>query len=129
MKNETRKWLEYADENLRSAQILMDSGLYNPCLQNLQQGVEKWMKAVLVELSGKFIKTHSIAKLKHELEEIGTLFDITDDECDLLDTIYLPSKYPVVSAIPDYDPDLEICKTCVEIAMRVEKSALKIIDG
>lgn len=41
MKNETRKWLDYAEENLKSAKILMDSGLYNPCLQNVQQGVEK----------------------------------------------------------------------------------------
>lgn len=129
MKNETRKWLDYAQENLRSARILMDSGLYNPCLQNVQQGVEKLMKAVLVELSGKFIKTHSIAKLKYEIDEIGMLFDITDEACDFLDTIYLPSKYPVGSVLPDYAPDLEICKTCIEIGLRVEKSALKIISG
>lgn len=129
MKNETRKWLDYALENLKSAKILMDSGLYNPSLQNVQQGVEKWMKALLIEFSGKFIKTHSIAKLKQEAEAIGVLLDIEDDECDLLDTIYLPSKYPVASVIPDYDPDLEVCRICIEIAQRVEKSAIKIING
>jgi len=35
MKDETKKWLEYADENLRSARLLLDSELFNPCLQNV----------------------------------------------------------------------------------------------
>jgi len=45
MKDETKKWLEYADENLRSARLLLDSELFNPCLQNVQQAVEKMLKA------------------------------------------------------------------------------------
>jgi len=36
MKDETAVWLEYAAENLASAQILLDSGLFNSCLQNVQ---------------------------------------------------------------------------------------------
>ena len=32
MKNETKLWIEYADENLLSAKILLDSHLYNPSL-------------------------------------------------------------------------------------------------
>lgn len=36
MKDETKKWLEYADENLRSAKVLLDSKLFNPCLQNVR---------------------------------------------------------------------------------------------
>jgi HEPN domain-containing protein len=41
MKDETKKWLEYADENLRSAGLLLGSDLFNPYLQNVQQAVEK----------------------------------------------------------------------------------------
>ena len=33
MKDETKKWLEYADENLRSAKLLFDSDPINPFLQ------------------------------------------------------------------------------------------------
>jgi len=32
MKDETKKWLDYADENLRSAKLLFDNELFNPCL-------------------------------------------------------------------------------------------------
>lgn len=44
------------------------------------------------------------------------------DDCDLLDTIYLPSKYPIGSVIPDYQPDAEICGQCIKIADRVAKN-------
>jgi predicted nucleotidyltransferase len=40
MKEQTRKWLEYADDNLLSARLLLENKLFNPCLQNIQQSVE-----------------------------------------------------------------------------------------
>ncbi len=49
MKDDTRLWLKYADENLQSAKVLKDNSLFNPCLQNIQQAVEKFLKAVIVE--------------------------------------------------------------------------------
>lgn len=51
MKDETKTWLRYADENFDSARVLLESKLFNPCLQNVQQAVDKWLKALLVELS------------------------------------------------------------------------------
>jgi HEPN domain-containing protein len=122
MKDETKIWLGYADENLESAIVLLDRSLFNACLQNVQQCVEKLLKALLVEFSDKVIKTHNIAKLRQISNEQGVTIDISEDECDLLDTIYLPSKYPISSVIPDYQPDAEICSQCIEIAERVEKS-------
>ena len=62
MKDETKIWHNYAAENLESARILLKSSLFNACLQNVQQCVEKLLKALLVEFSYKLIKTHSIAK-------------------------------------------------------------------
>lgn len=127
MKDETAIWLKYAAENLESARILLDNGLYNSCLQNVQQSVEKSLKAVLVELSADLVKTHSISRLKQMLMEKGADVNITDDECDLLDTIYLPSKYPIGSVIPEYTPDADICRDCVAIASRVNNSVVKIL--
>lgn len=83
MKDETKTWLRYAGENLESAKILLQSELYNPCLQNVQQSVE---------------------------------IKITDDDCDFLNSIYLPSKYPVGSVLADYEPDEKICQKAIAIA-------------
>ncbi|MCU0610441.1 MAG: HEPN domain-containing protein [Candidatus Eisenbacteria bacterium] len=34
MSDEFLRWLSYATENLRSAEVLLESGLYNPSLRN-----------------------------------------------------------------------------------------------
>ena len=128
MKDETKKWLEYADENLRSAKLLLDSELFNPCLQNVQQAVEKMLKAVLVESTKKIKKTHSINELVSLLAEIGLNVDITEDECDLLDSIYLPSKYPLGGILPDFEPDLQTCRKCVALAERVWDSITSLLS-
>ena len=127
MKDETKMWLDYAAENLASARILLKSSLFNSCLQNARQSVEKLLKSLFTEFSYKLIKTHSIAKLRQVLKEQGIFIDISEDDCDLLDTIYLPSKYPIGSVIPDYQPDAEICGQCIAIAEQVEQSVKKIL--
>lgn len=127
MKGETRKWLEYADENLKSAKLLLDNELFNACLQNAQQAVEKMLKAVLVDFSIKFKKTHSTNELVMMLAEKSLDINLTEEERELLDSIYLPSKYPLASILPDFEPDERICKNCIAIAERVRESVLALL--
>ena len=127
MKDETKKWLDYADENLRSAKILLESDLYNPTLQNVQQAVEKMLKAICTEFSLKFRKTHSINELAAILAANNLNVGLTPDECDLLDSIYLPSKYPLGSVLPDFEPDAKICKKCITIAENLRQTIGKIL--
>ena len=128
MKDVTKKWLDYADENLRSAKLLFDNELFNPCLQNVQQAVEKMLKAVLVELATKLIKTHSINELVTILAKHSLNVDITEDDCDLLDSIYLPSKYPLGSILPDFEPDMQTCSQCIAVADRVRDSVASLLS-
>jgi len=129
MKKDTEAWLTYAEENLASAEILRQSRLFNPCLQNLQQAVEKFLKAVLIEKSAGLTKTHSIRELNGILAGLGVSVEITEDEVDLLDSIYLPSKYPAFSVLPPFMPDDEICGQCMVIAQSVRFSVRKTLDG
>jgi len=103
MKDETRIWIEYAEENFKSAKILLKSKLFNPCMQNIQQSIEKSLKSVLVENSIGLKRAHSISDLKHTLEENNFTVMMTDDDCDFIDSIYLPSKYPLISVIASND--------------------------
>ena len=48
MRDETEIWLNYSKENLESAKILLKSGLFNPCLQNIQQCVEKAYSIIIL---------------------------------------------------------------------------------
>lgn len=88
MKEETRQWLKYADENIQSSKILLESHLYNPSLQNAQQTIEKYIKAYFIENHLKLQKTHNILSLNEILKQNGIFLNITDDEIDLIDTIY-----------------------------------------
>jgi HEPN domain-containing protein len=126
MRDETRKWFQYAEENLASAKLLLQSDLFNPCLQNVQQTVEKALKAVLIEKAIRLRKTHDILAIKYLLQEHGLDIDLSDDDCDFLNSIYLPSKYPVGSVLADYEPDETICREAISIAERALLSAGKL---
>ena len=123
MKSETKLWLDYATENYQSAEILMESHLYNPALQNIQQSIEKNLKALFIEYGIKQKKTHNIVILVEMLNQHHKEIDIDDDEIDLIDSIYLSSKYPIGSALPDFEPNIDICKKCLKIAYKVKISA------
>ena len=121
MKDETKLWLDYAKENLLSAQILLESSLYNTVLQNTQQSIEKDLKALFVEKGIKLQKTHSISSLVETLKQNNIIIDISEDDMDLIDSIYLSSKYPFGSVLPDFEPDNSICKTCINIAINIKE--------
>ena len=48
MQEETSNWLKYSEENLEAAKVLFESNLYNPCLHNIQQSIEKALKSLFV---------------------------------------------------------------------------------
>lgn len=125
MKKDTELWLEYAEDNLKSAVVLLKSELFNPSLQSAQQAVEKYIKALLIERAAGLLKTHSIRELTGIIELVGISISINDDEIDLLDSIYLPTKYPAFSVLPYFMPNEAICKQCVGIAERVKADVLK----
>lgn len=81
MKNEARVWLDYAEENLMAARLLLEQKLFNPCLQNMQQSIEKALKALLLEKAHNHRKTHSITELVHLLADQQIIIDLNEEDC------------------------------------------------
>lgn len=127
MQEETKNWLTYSEENLEAAKVLLESELYNPCLHNIQQSVEKALKSLFIEKVVPFKKTHNIMELKTILETNSISIELTEDECDFLDSIYLPTKYPLGSALPLFYPDKSICKNSISLAERVIKEVKELV--
>lgn len=115
MNDETRLWLSYADENLEVADLALAHGHLNARLQNAQQALEKLLKAVIIEKGLEFRRTHSIRELVQILATEQIDPELSDDDIDLMDTICLLSKYPVLSALPNAMPTQEICQKVVDI--------------
>lgn len=128
MNDETRLWLSYATENLQSAELLLTHQLWNPCLQNAQQAVEKFLKALLIESALPLRRTHSINELVRLLAGSGIESGLVEDECDLLDAIYLPTKYPLGSALPHFVPSEEVSRRCVQIAARTAARVRQLLE-
>lgn len=130
MKTEAVAWLRYAQENLNIAELAISHEHFNACLYNSQQAAEKYLKSVIVELALEFKRTHNILRLRQLLIEAGVDdVGLTEDECDLLDAIYMPSRYPLAGVLPDAMPDREICKRCLHIAHRVRDSVTEYLYG
>jgi len=119
MNDEAGEWLAYAEENLRVATLTLESRLLNSCIHNAQQATEKALKTLCFTRGLPLKKTHSIRELRDDLAKAGTAIELSDDECDLLDSVYLPSKYPVASVLPRFYPDQRIAQQCLGIAERV----------
>ena len=127
MSDEARLWCQYADENRRSALVLLGQSLFNPCLQNAQQAVEKYLKALLLKHELPLRRTHSIQELALLLRESRIDVPLSDDDIELLDSIYLPSKYPVGSALPDFVPGEEVCRRCIALAEMIRATVEKAL--
>jgi HEPN domain-containing protein len=127
MQEATKEWLIYSDENYEAAKILLESELFNPCLHNVQQAIEKALKSMFIERIIPFKKTHNILELKTILESNEVKIDLTEDECDFLDSIYLPTKYPIGSALPSFYPDKIICNNSILIAERVINNVKELL--
>jgi HEPN domain-containing protein len=119
MKDETRAWLNYAAENLAVAELSLTHNYLNACLHNAQQAVEKYLKALLIEHELPFKKTHTIFILWQSLADKGFGTALTEEDCTLLDSVFMPSRYPLFSILPDSMPDKETCEKCIRIARRV----------
>jgi len=128
MRNETRFWLQYADENLDVAELALANDHLNACLHNAQQAVEKYLKTLVIEYELPFKKTHAIYALWQVLTDYGLQTALSEEECDLFDAVYMPSRYPLFSILPDEMPDRETCVKCIMISKNVKESVQFILS-
>ena len=125
MKDETKLWLDYAKENLLSAQILLESSLYNTVLQNTQQSIEKDLKALFVEKGIKLQKTHSISSLVETLK-ISNELNLDPRDATLFYAEWWrrkynggkPSKEFIFKSIGNISPILYCCLSCITNSTR-----------
>lgn len=105
MKKSTKEWLKSAELDIESIRLLRKVEKLTPVVSfHAQQTVEKCLKALLEEFTGKVPKEHSIIKLHKLVNETMTIeidYDILTD----FDKIYIETRYPGESGLlPDGAP-------------------------
>ena len=92
--NEALRWLKQAEKDLTSAENSLESGDYEWACFQAQQSAEKALKSVLYSKGFRKIITHSIYELVKKIEnkEVGLMQ--FKKEAKVLDSVYIPSRYP-----------------------------------
>jgi len=122
------EWIRFASDNLKSSRVLVENELYDPAINNIQQCVEKCLKALLLASGEKIPKTHSIIHLLNLLEKQGVTIEMAEDDALFLDTIYLPTKYPVGGpAFPFRHGEATDCSNLIPVAESVLDQTLNIL--
>jgi len=68
-------------------------------------------------------RTHSIRDLNHDLQLAEFETGMTEEDCELLDSIYVSAKYPVDTVLPYSPPDFSTARRCLTLARQMVASA------
>lgn len=131
MNKNTNAWLDFAARDLQAARKLVnDEYIANIVLFHSQQCIEKCMKAFLEEYNLNVPKIHGVVKLNELIKEnTKIILPVTDDELDLIDDIYIDTRYPGnFGLLPSGFPTKDDATTLLGIAENVYSETMKNLD-
>ena len=104
MRKATGDWIKEAEEELASARILFEHDKYKAACYHGQQGVEKGLKALIMEKGEKPGKVHDIVELLGHAKRLGWQIALAMDDAVFLNSIY-KGRYPAEEGLlPHGDP-------------------------
>ena len=128
MKKGTTAWLDLAHRDLEASRLLVDREyVSNVVLFHAQQCVEKCLKALLEENDVLVPHIHSVVKLNSlVMEEAGISINLGEDELDLVDAVYIDTRYPSgLGLLSSGFPTKEDAREILVIAEKIYKKTSK----
>ncbi len=127
MKDGTKSWMAFADRDLEAAKCLLENEyVANVVLFHCQQCIEKCLKAILEEYEIQVPKIHSVVRLFGIINEnIELKFNIDVDALNLVDDIYIDTRYPIgLGLLPSGFPSKAEATKVLEIAKNIYDNVL-----
>lgn len=111
------RWLHFAHEDLRMAELAFEEGIFNQTCFHCQQSVEKAIKGMLHFQEQEPPRTHSLGDLLPLLNP--NPFD-ESMEIHLLDRFYIPTRYPdaLPGSLAEGLPNQEDAAEALSVARR-----------
>ena len=112
------RWLVFAREDLRMAELALADGIFNQACFHAQQCVEKAIKGWLEQQGRVPPRTHRMADLLPLLPP--DLMGGLNDALRLLDRFYIPTRYPdaLPGMLPGGMPGQHDAKEALDLARR-----------
>ena len=124
MNEEATRWLDFAQEDLRMAELAMGEGLWNQVCFHAQQCAEKAAKALIAARGLVPPRTHKLADLLFILGE--EIFPWLADDLRSLDRFYIPTRYP--DALPGSLPSGLPLEKDAQEALAVARKVIESIE-
>ena len=104
MRKATAVWIKEAEEELESANVLVEHGRFKSACYHSQQSVEKGLKAILLEKGQRPERTHDIVELHRAVTKTGSDSGLSMEDAVYLNSIY-KGRYPTEEGLlPHGDP-------------------------
>ena len=122
-----REWIKASSSDLRTiSKIIDDEYLTHIVAFHAQQSIEKSLKAYLAFKSKKIPKVHKLQTL-FDLTEIEFL--INEDTLQLLDKLYIESRYPGdMGLLPYGNPTIEDAQEFHDFVENIFEKICQILD-
>ena len=126
MKETTKDWLTFAEDDLIAAKTLSnDDRLTSLVSFHCQQCLEKCFKAVIEEQDKSFVKSHDLLRLQLSAEI--QLSDLETKLLSMINEVYIDGRYPgVLGLLPYGKPTIpqanEFIQLCDSIFSRIRET-------
>lgn len=124
-REEGRRWLEQAEEDLRWAKDLAERGGYHIACFLAQQIGEKALKGFLYGQGEEIVLGHSIERLCHEAAQRDPQFGDQVRTWAILDGYYVPTRYP--NSLPDSIPARVFTSDAAREAVRLAEAIVAFV--
>jgi HEPN domain-containing protein len=118
MKEETGKWWKQSASDLTTAEYNLKGKRLSAAAFYSQQAVEKALKALQIERSDRFDRTHDLVYLA---DKLGAPDDIVK-LCEIITPFYTATRYPDVETRYDSRKAKSLLKASREVVEWVERS-------
>lgn len=118
MKEETKRWIDQAEEELDTAKINFENKKYFSAAFWCQQSLEKGFKAILIEKTNNFPKIHDLRELAKLNKAPLKIIEL----CTKINPAYIASRYPDISNKYTEKDTKEIIKNCDEVLTWIKKN-------
>jgi HEPN domain-containing protein len=124
MNEEITRWIAFANEDLRVAELIIEDEIFNQVCFHAQQSIEKTLKAAILAQGKTPRRTHIIVDLLNDLAA-PWLTDI-GDELKEMDLYYIPTRYPdtLPGMLPDGPPNLADARSALLLARQLYDRAV-----
>ncbi len=127
MKEEGKRWIDFAGEDLKMAELAFEEQINNQVCFHFQQCVEKILKGFIIVQGKIHSQSHKLADILSKIEK--SPFDEMREDILLLDRFYIPTRYPdaLPGSLPEGLPNKENAEEALEVAKKIYKLAIEYI--